>query len=146
MEVGSPIAEKTLKALGVSFAGSVEIMRKDSLFMTDEDRDEIANAISLCKFERIVITHGTDTMALSAIHTKKLLHSLNQSKTVVFVGAITPYALPNSDAAFNLEFSFAMAKASPPGVYVAMNGTLFECESVRKNKPLGIFEAIPLNR
>jgi len=113
------------------------LMMKDSLLMTDEDRQVIANACKKAKETAIVITHGTDTME----DTARFLAPLIKRKTVILTGAMVPYKFGSSDGLFNLGSALAYAQLQPPGVYVAMNGQCFLWDNVRKNKKKGVFEA-----
>lgn len=110
----------------------------DSLEMTDADRDIILNYCSKCEEEKIVITHGTDTMELTA----RLLGEAGIPKTIVLTGAMIPYKFGSSDGFFNLGSAIAFAETLPKGVYVAMNGRYFHWSNVRKNKKTGVFEEI----
>jgi len=112
------------------------IMLKDSLFMTEQDRCDIAKACQKVKEKCIVITHGTDTMELTARYLGKCV----KGKTIVLTGAMIPYKFGASDGIFNLASALSFAQALPCGVYVAMNGKLFTCDNVTKNKKRGIFE------
>ncbi|MDB5991717.1 MAG: asparaginase family protein [Herbaspirillum sp.] len=87
----------------------------------------------------IVIVHGTDTMR----ETGEVLGRANLLKTIVLTGAMIPYAIDGSDAQFNLGFACGVAQVLPPGVYVAMNGQVFDWDKVRKNRSAGVFESIP---
>jgi len=113
------------------------LMMKDSLLMTDEDRQVIANACKKARETAIVITHGTDTME----DTARFLAPLIKRKTVILTGAMVPYKFGSSDGLFNLGSALAYAQLQPPGVYVAMNGQCFLWDNVRKNKKKGVFEA-----
>jgi len=113
------------------------LMMKDSLLMTDEDRQVIAAACKKAKESAIVITHGTDTME----DTARFLAPLIKRKTVILTGAMVPYKFGSSDGLFNLGSALAYAQLQPPGVYVAMNGQCFLWDNVRKNKKKGVFEA-----
>ena len=115
-----------------------ELMLKDSLEMTDEDRKLILENCRTCKEERIVITHGTDTMTTTAA----MLASEVKDKTIVITGAMIPYKFGSSDGLFNLGSALAFAQSLPHGVYVAMNGRYFEWNKVRKNRESGFFEEI----
>jgi L-asparaginase len=118
------------------------LMMIDSLEMTEEDRDLIVHQCLHCDEDKIVITHGTDTMAeTAAVIAQKLS---NQSKTIVLTGAMIPIKFGSSDGLFNLGSALAFAQTLPPGVYVAMNGRYFHWDNVRKNKETGIFEEIRL--
>jgi len=113
------------------------LMMKDSLRMTDADRQVIAAACKKAKESAIVITHGTDTME----ETARFLAPLVKRKTVILTGAMVPYKFGSSDGLFNLGSALAYAQLQPPGVYVAMNGQCFLWDNVRKNKKKGVFEA-----
>ena|ERR1043165_394733 len=110
----------------------------DSLEMTDADRDIILNYCSKCEEEKIVITHGTDTMELTA----RLLGAAKIPKTIVLTGAMIPYKFGSSDGFFNLGSAIAFVETLPHGVYVAMNGRYFQWNNVSKNKMTGVFEEI----
>jgi L-asparaginase len=112
------------------------LMMIDSLEMRDDDRTRIAAACLRCDETRIVITHGTDTMVETAA---TLAHEV-RGKTVVLTGAMVPYAFGSSDGLFNLGSALSFAQVLPPGVYVAMNGTAFPWNRVRKNRESGVFE------
>lgn len=112
-----------------------ELMRKDSLEMKDEDRQRVLTAARECDCARIVITHGTDTMA----DTAAVLASL-KDKTIVLTGAMQPARMRRTDAVFNVGFAWAAVQLLPPGVYIAMNGEVFEAGAVRKNLQAQRFE------
>ena len=114
------------------------LMMIDSLEMTDHDRELIAHQCNSCEENKIVITHGTDTMA----ETAQLLASKVKKKTVVLTGAMIPIKFGSSDGLFNLGSALAFAQTLAAGVYVAMNGRYFHWDNVRKNKETGIFEEI----
>lgn len=114
------------------------LMMRDSLELTDADRTRIASAAAECAEHRVVITHGTDTM----VETARVLAATVPTKTVVLTGAMIPWAFGSSDGLFNLGSALSFAQALPPGVYVAMNGQYFVWDNVRKNRALGVFEAI----
>lgn len=113
-----------------------ELMRKDSLELTDADRDVIAEAVLNAPTSRIVITHGTDTMTTTAARLAGI-----PGKTIVLVGALAPARFAESDAAFNLGMAFATAQVAPPGVWITMNGTVFDAAHVVKNREQGRFVA-----
>lgn len=114
------------------------LMMIDSMEMTDEDRELIAYQCNNSDESQIVITHGTDTMAETAI----LLAKKVKDKTVILTGAMIPIKFGSSDGLFNLGSALAFAQTLSPGVYVAMNGRYFTWDNVRKNKQTGIFEEI----
>ncbi|HBB38509.1 MAG: Asparaginase/glutaminase [Candidatus Magasanikbacteria bacterium GW2011_GWD2_43_18] len=114
------------------------LMMIDSLFMTREDRHIILDHCQKTEAEKIVITHGTDTM----VETAKLLASEIHDKTIVLTGAMIPYTFGSSDGQFNLGSALAFAQTLEPGVYIAMNGRYFQWSNVQKNKQTGIFEEL----
>ena len=114
------------------------LMMIDSLEMSDADRQAIVANCRQCDEPRIVITHGTDTMVVTA----RALADANLAKTIVLTGAMIPYAFGSSDGLFNLGSALSFAQVLPPGVYVAMNGMAFPWDRVRKNTQSGYFEGI----
>jgi L-asparaginase len=114
------------------------VMMIDSLEMTDADRALIVQNCLQSDEERIVITHGTDTMSESATAVARAV----SGKTVVFTGAMIPYAFGSSDGLFNLGSALSFVQVLPPGVYIAMNGKCFPWDRVRKNRERGEFEEI----
>ena len=111
------------------------LIHKDSLDMTDADRQTLFERIESDRNQRIVVTHGTDTM----IETAKKLQGI-ENKTVVLTGAMQPAKFKSSDAEFNVGFAVAAVQTLPPGVYIAMNGRIFDPDKVRKNGELNRFE------
>jgi L-asparaginase len=129
-QVGDSAVGKLLSVARVTHPHHiVEILRKDSLDFTEENRARIVEQVRQSVFRRIVITHGTDTMTLTA----KALAVLSD-KTVVLTGALTPARFAESDAAFNLGMAFATAQTAPPGVYITINGSVFRGEEVVKDR------------
>ena len=114
------------------------LMMIDSLEMTDHDRELIAHQCNQCEENKIVITHGTDTMS----ETAKVVAEKVKDKTIVLTGAMIPIKFGSSDGLFNLGSALAFAQTLAPGVYVAMNGRYFHWDNVRKNKQTGMFEEI----
>jgi L-asparaginase len=112
------------------------LMMIDSLLMTDEDRARIADQCRKAKEDRIVITHGTDTMAVTA----GALEGQVPGKTIVLTGAMIPYTFGSSDGFFNLGCALAFVQALPAGVYVVMNGRYFRAGKMRKDTVTGRFE------
>jgi L-asparaginase len=110
----------------------------DSLQMQEDKRKSVLEACRASPESRIVITHGTDTMA----ETARLIGSAGLGKTVVLTGAMIPYKIQGSDALFNFGTAFAAVQLLPPGAYIVMNGRVFEWDKVRKNRELGVFEAL----
>jgi L-asparaginase len=114
------------------------LMMIDSLDMTTQDRELIVHQCVQCEEDKIIITHGTDTMAITA----KVLAESIKNKTIVLTGAMIPIKFGSSDGLFNLGSAMAFVQSLPPGVYVAMNGRFFNWDNVRKNKQTGMFEEI----
>jgi len=112
------------------------LMMVDSLDMTDADRALIVEQCRQAKERKIVITHGTDTMEVTA----ETLGKAVKDKTIVLTGAMVPYKFGSSDGLFNLGSALAFVQVLPPGVYIAMNGRVFGWDNVRKNKKTGVFE------
>jgi L-asparaginase len=113
-----------------------EVLRKDSLDLTDEDRALIAARVAAAPNRRIVITHGTDTMTQTAAALAD-----TGGRTIVLVGALAPARFAESDATFNLGMAFATAQVAQPGVYITMNGTVFRADAVVKDRERGAFVA-----
>lgn len=112
------------------------VMMIDSLEMTDSDRQLILDQCKKSSEDKIVITHGTDTM----VETAQLLANGIQGKTIVLTGAMIPYAFGSSDGLFNLGSALSFVQALPHGVYIAMNGKCFSWDNVQKNRERGEFE------
>ena len=112
------------------------VMMVDSLDMTDADREMILDQCRRSPEERIVITHGTDTM----VETAAVLGRAELAKTIVLTGAMIPYAFGSSDGLFNLGSALSFVQSLPAGVFVAMNGRVFPWDDCRKNRALGVFE------
>jgi L-asparaginase len=111
-----------------------EVLRKDSIDITPEDRAQIVEHVGRAQLSRIVITHGTDTMTVTAAALASI-----PDKTIVLTGALAPARFSESDAAFNLGMAFATAQTAAPGVYIAINGSVFRGAEVVKNHELGCF-------
>ena len=137
-QVGSPQVIEILEQAHVSFEYEVvPILKKDSLEMTDADRDLIRKAVEVDTRERIVITHGTDTMT----ETAKRLQGIT-GKTIVLTGALEPAISKYTDATFNIGAAVAAVQCLPHGIYITMNGRVFPAMQVRKNRALRRFEEI----
>ena len=115
-----------------------ELMLKDSLEIDTVEREQILEACEECDEECVLITHGTDTM----VETARLLGDAALDKCIVLVGAMIPYSVRDSDAFFNLGFALSAVQFAPPGVYIAMNGELFDWDNVSKNYDEGRFERL----
>jgi len=107
----------------------------DSLEMQDSDRSNVLAACQRAIETAIVIIHGTDTMR----ETAHVIGNAKLAKTVILTGAMIPYEIANSDALFNLGFACGIAQTLPHGVYIAMNGQIFNWDNVKKNRTAGVF-------
>ncbi|AYD48117.1 MAG TPA: asparaginase domain-containing protein [Arachidicoccus soli] len=114
------------------------LMMVDSLEMNDSDRELILHNCRTVPEEKILLTHGTDTMELTA----QFLAKEQLPKTIVITGAMIPYKFGSSDGFFNLGAALAFLQTLPHGVYVAMNGRYYNWDNVRKNKKTGFFEEL----
>ena len=132
-----PQVADVLRTANVGLQLEIEpLFRKDSLEITEADRELIFRKVTEDPCRHVLITHGTDTMAL----TGRRLTGI-PGKTVVLTGAMQPAAFKDSDAPFNIGFALAALQILPPGVYLAMNGQIFDPHRVRKNTALDRFEA-----
>jgi L-asparaginase len=137
-EVGEPQILEVLREANLSINYRViPLLRKDSLELTDEDRAVVRQAVENSKTSKIVITHGTDTM----ITTANALAGIT-GKTIVLTGAMQPARFRSTDAVFNVASAMMAAQILPEGVYIAMNGQIFDPSKTRKNVALNRFERI----
>ncbi len=133
----SPIHE-LLHTFHVNFDYQViPVMKKDSLDMTDEDRENLRSLINKLDQPLILVTHGTDTMTQTA----KVLANI-EHKTIILTGAMKPARFKDTDAIFNIGFALGALKTVPKGVYIAMNGEVFNPENVIKNRSEHRFQTI----
>ncbi len=114
------------------------LMMIDSIYLSDEDRELIALNCLKCEESQIIITHGTDTM----VETAKVIAEKVKDKVIVLTGAMIPYKFGSSDGLFNLGSAVAFVQTMKPGVYISMNGRIFDWDNCRKNKKIGEFEEI----
>ena len=129
-QIGEPMVTRVLEVANVTRPYRiVELLRKDSLELTDEDRQRLQETVAALDARRVVITHGTDTMTDSA----GVLAAI-PGKTIVLTGALSPARFSDSDATFNIGMAFAAAQTLPAGVYVAMNGRVFRGDEVKKDR------------
>ena len=142
-EIGDPQITGILRAAGVAFEVETEVLlQKDSLEMTDEDRTLVAGRVQASPHRHVIVTHGTDTMADTArVVADALAEGGTTGKTVVFVGSLSPARFKASDAEFNVGFASAAVQTLAPGVYVAMNGRVFDPHHVRKSRERNRFES-----
>jgi len=137
-QVGEPQIGRILEELGVAFRFNViPILRKDSLHITEADRELLRATIAAQPARHILVTHGTDSM----VQTANVLASLTD-KTIVLTGALNPARFRGSDAEFNIGTAVGAVQCLPPGVYIAMNGRIWNPSKVRKNVEANRFEAL----
>lgn len=137
-QIGEPQISQILHAMNVGFEFKVNaLMRKDSLHMSDEDRKQIRAAIVDSDAEHVLITHGTDTM----VDTAGVLRDI-PGRTIVLTGALNPARFRDSDAVFNIGCAVGAVQSQPAGVYIAMNGRVWDPARVRKNRDANRFEPI----
>ena len=137
-QVGEPQIGRILEELGVAFRYNViPIIRKDSLHITDADRELVRATIAAQPARHVLVTHGTDSM----VQTARVLAALTD-KTIVLTGALNPARFRGSDAEFNIGTAVGAVQALPPGVYIAMNGRIWDPLRVRKNVEANRFEAL----
>ena len=136
-QVGEPQIGRILQELGVAFRFTViPIIRKDSLHITTDDRELLRATIAAQPARHVLVTHGTDTM----VETAGVLASLAE-KTIVLTGALNPARFRGSDAEFNIGTAVGAVQSLPAGVYIAMNGRIWDPLKVRKNVAANRFEA-----
>ena len=137
-QIGAPQIGEILAQLGVAFTFDViALMRKDSLHMDDADRDLIRRTIVAQAHRHVLVTHGTDTM----VETARVLADI-PGKTIVLTGALNPARFQGSDAVFNIGCAVGAIQALPDGVYIAMNGRVWDPQRVRKNVAANRFEPV----
>jgi len=135
-QVGAPQIGEILEQLGVAFAFDViPIMRKDSLHITDDDRELVRRTIAAQSARHVLVTHGTDTMVETAL----VLESI-PGKVIVLTGSLNPARFAGSDAVFNVGTAVGAVQSLPDGVYIAMNGRIWDPRRVRKNVAANRFE------
>ncbi|MEJ7934106.1 asparaginase domain-containing protein [Sphingobium sp. AN558] len=138
-QVGETVMAKLLEVARVKRPFRIEeVVRKDSLELTEADRDTLRERVLAAPEHHIVITHGTDTITDTA---KRLTDIIG--KTIVLVGALAPARFGESDASFNLGMAFATAQVAAPGVYITMSGSVFRADQVVKDREKGAFVPIP---
>lgn len=137
-QVGEPQIGRILEDLGVAFRYNViPIIRKDSLHITDSDRELVRATIAAQPCRHVLVTHGTDSM----VQTAQVLQGIGD-KTIVLTGALNPARFHGSDAVFNIGTAVGAVQCLPPGVYIAMNGRIWDPLRVRKNVDANRFEAL----
>jgi L-asparaginase len=137
-QVGEPQIGRILGELGVAFGfRAIPLIRKDSLHIDAADRELLRATIAAQEEDMVLVTHGTDTM----VETAKVLASI-PGKTIVLTGALNPARFRGSDAEFNIGTAVGAVQSLPPGVYIAMNGRIWDPAKVRKNVDANRFEAL----
>jgi len=137
-EVGDPFVEELLHKMNVNISFMVKsLMRIDSLDMTDIHREEILNYLKNSTANNFLITHGTDSIVETAIYLKKI-----SDKTIVLTGSLKPAIFIDNDAIFNVGSALTSAQILKNGVYIVINGQVFNPDNVRKNLEKNIFETI----
>lgn len=137
-QIGEPMAGELLKDARVGFDYAIEsLVKKDSLELDDADRELIHARVAACPAEHILITHGTDTMTVTAAALADI-----PDKVIVLTGAMQPARFRDSDALFNLGLAIGALNLCAPGVYIAMSGKVFPADGVRKNRIAGRFEGV----
>lgn len=135
-QVGDPQVGEVLKEANVAVEYDIlSLMRKDSLDLTDADRGRIFQAVAECTETRVIVTHGTDTMIQTALVLDRI-----PEKTVVLTGAMQPAKFRYTDAVFNIGAAVTAVQLLPPGIFIAMNGRIFDPHNSRKNVDLNRFE------
>ena len=136
-QVGEPQIGRILQELGVAFRFNViGLLRKDSLHINQDDRELLRAAIAAQPMKHVLVTHGTDTM----VETARVLATV-PDKTIVLTGALNPARFRGSDAEFNIGTAVGAVQSLPAGVYIAMNGRIWDPSKVRKNVAANRFEA-----
>ena len=137
-QIGEPQISQILHAMHVAFEFEVSaLMRKDSLHLDDNDRKLIRDVVAASNAGHILITHGTDSMTETAAVLKNI-----ENKTIVLTGALNPARFKDSDAVFNIGCAVGAAQSLPQGVYIVMNGRVWNPARVRKNRHENRFEPL----
>lgn len=136
-QIGEPQIGQILEQLQVGFNFEIKaIIRKDSLHFTEEDRASIYTTIKTSKASHVLITHGTDTMVKTALMLADI-----PGKTIVLTGALNPARFRDSDAVFNVGCAVGAVQSLPDGIWIAMNGCIWDPAKVQKNRSKNRFEA-----
>ncbi|MDT8437527.1 MAG: asparaginase domain-containing protein [Wenzhouxiangellaceae bacterium] len=137
-QIGEPEIARILADMNVAFRWQVQpLLRKDSLQLTDADRDLIAHAVAASDASHFLITHGTDTMVETALRLEALT-----GRVIVLTGALNPARFLGSDAMFNIGCAVGAVQCLPDGVWIAMNGRVWNPHAVRKNRDANRFEPV----
>ena len=141
-----PFDNEAVEEIVERFAYDVEIagmLYKDSLEMTDEDREQLISIIDVDDEEVYVIVHGTDTMDLTAKAIAAWMEEEEEARVIVLTGAMVPFSIDKAEASVNLGMALGYAATQPaPGVYICMSGIIAPYDRIRKNRSEGIFEIV----
>ncbi|MFZ4540061.1 asparaginase domain-containing protein [Propionivibrio sp.] len=137
LDVGSSVMPGIMESAGVSLAGVPisAFLQKDSLDISDTERADLAGFIASASSTRILVTHGTDTMGETAAYIERAV----SGKTVVLTGSMVPYEISSVESAFNMGVALSAVRLLPPGVYIAMHGTVLPHAQYQKNRQSGRF-------
>ena len=134
-EISTPAFDRVLSKLKLSFEyDAVTLFQKDSQDISDADRMQLRDFLRDTEFEKIIITHGTDTI----IETARFIQNVS-GKTIVFTGAFLPEKFKESDADFNLGMAVAAVQNFPEGVFVCLNGIVCSAEKIKRDMNTGKF-------
>ena len=134
-EINEPAVKRILEKVNCSFNNSVlSLIKKDSLEINDEDRSLILSKCKEAKENKIIITHGTDTMNITANYLKEI-----KNKTIIITGAMRPERFSNSDASINIGVAIGAVQSLSKGIYIAMNGLVIPHHKMERNKETGQF-------
>ena len=137
-QVGDPQIPELLREANLVLDLKVTpLLRKDSLDMTDEDREAIRLAVAASPYRQVVITHGNDTMIRTALQLVDIA-----DKTIVLTGAMQPARFRSTDALYNVASALTAVQTLPHGVYIAMNGRIFDPRKAKKNVAENRFEEL----
>ena len=137
LEISKDKALKSITKHWLTKLNIINIIGKDSLEMTDEDREEIHQTIKISNHTKIIIVHGTDTMHITANH----LDSMNLNKSIILTGAMVPYTINPIEATANFASAYGyLCATTSDGVCIAMNGVIKDYKKVNKNREKGYFE------
>ncbi len=135
-EFGAPAVERILEKLNPSFEYEIQtVFQKDSLEIDDNDRQQLADFINKSDYDKIIITHGTDTMQQTA----KFLAERINDKLIVLTGAMLPERFYNSEASINLGAAIATANLSNRGLFITMHGIVKPYNEIDRNLQTGKF-------
>ena len=135
-QIGEPMAGSILEEGGATFDFEIEsILKKDSLDINRSDREMIKQKVTQDVHDKIIIIHGTDTMVATAMHLLDI-----KGKTIVLTGAMQPARMRTTDANYNMGVATSAVQLLAPGVYVAMNGQIFDPRTTVKNVAQRRFE------